>query len=113
VGGGHDGAFSSTELAIAIRPVPAATPNRPAISVSTIDSFITIATIDDGVAPSALRTPISLVRSLTVISMMFDTPTTPASRVAPPTTQLTTTSTRNSMLSLPNSTNRLNEPIAS
>ena len=67
-------------------PTPAATPTRPAISVSTIDSFITIEMIENGVAPSALRTPISFVRSLTVISMMFETPTTPAISVAPPTT---------------------------
>ena len=87
-------------------------PVRPAIVVSTTDSFMIIDTTENGVAPSALRTPISLVRSLTVISMMFDTPTTPASSVAPPTTQLITTSTMKNVSSLPNSTNMLNEPIA-
>ena len=43
--------------------------------------------IDHGVAPSALRMPISLVRSLTAIIMMFETPTTPASSVPMPITQ--------------------------
>src|SRR5262249_31156398 len=90
---GEAGMVLNTLPQSASTAVPATTPFRPATSVSTTDSFITIATIDSGVAPSALRTPISLVRSLTVISMMFETPTTPASRVAPPNTQPTTDST--------------------
>ena len=40
--------------------------------------------IDQGVAPSALRMPISRVRSRTAIIMMFETPTTPASSVPMP-----------------------------
>ncbi len=43
--------------------------------------------IDQGVAPSALRIPISFVRSFTAIIMMLETPTTPASRVPTPMTQ--------------------------
>ena len=43
--------------------------------------------IDHGVAPSALRIPISFVRSLTAIIMMFETPTTPARSVPMPITQ--------------------------
>jgi len=49
---------------------------------------------------------------LTVISMMFDTPTTPASNVAPPTIHDIAHSTKNTVSNLPNSTNALNEPIA-
>ena len=41
--------------------------------------------IDNGVAPSAFLTPISRVLSRTVISMMFETPTTPAKIVPIPT----------------------------
>ena len=41
---------------------------------------------DHGVAPSALRMPISFVRSFTAIIMMFETPTTPASNVPMPIT---------------------------
>ena len=42
---------------------------------------------DQGVAPSALRMPISFVRSFTAIIMMFETPTTPARSVPTPITQ--------------------------
>ena len=49
-------------------------------------SWMIMNTIEVGVAPSALRTPISLVRSLTAIIMMFDTPTTPAASVPRPIT---------------------------
>ena len=38
-----------------------------------------------GLAPMALRMPNSRVRSFTVMSMMFDTPTTPLSSVNSPT----------------------------
>ena len=41
--------------------------------------------IDQGEAPMALRMPNSRVRSRTVISMMFDTPTIPDSSVNSPT----------------------------
>lgn len=44
--------------------------------------------MEKGFAPSALRMPNSRVRSLTVISMMFDTPTMPLSRVKIPITQM-------------------------
>jgi len=40
-----------------------------------------------GFAPSALRMPNSWVRSRTVMSMMFEMPTTPLSSVSRPTTQ--------------------------
>ena len=39
-----------------------------------------------GLAPMAFRIPNSRVRSFTVMSMMFDTPTIPLSRVNSPTT---------------------------
>src|SRR5262249_49157582 len=57
---------------------PAASPSKPAMPVRNTASWMIIATIEFGVAPSALRTPISLVRSRTAIIMMFETPTTPA-----------------------------------
>src|SRR5574337_788654 len=63
-------------------------PTSPAIVVSTTVSISTMRITELGVAPSALRTPNSFVRSLTAISMMFDTPTTPAASVRPPTIQL-------------------------
>ena len=44
--------------------------------------------------------------------MMFETPTTPASRVMPPTIQLIAHSQKNTSWNLPNMTNMLNEPIA-
>ena len=44
--------------------------------------------MEKGFAPSALRMPNSRVRSLTVISMIFDTPTMPLSRVKIPITQM-------------------------
>ncbi len=43
--------------------------------------------IDEGGAPTALRTPISRVRSCTEISMMLLTPTTPARMVPRPISQ--------------------------
>ena len=51
------------------------------MTLSVIISF----SIDHGLAPIALRMPNSWVRSFTVMSMMFDTPTIPLSRVNNPT----------------------------
>ena len=44
--------------------------------------------MEAGLAPSALRMPNSWVRSRTVMSMMFDTPTMPLSNVKMPMTQM-------------------------
>ena len=44
--------------------------------------------ISKGVAPNALRTPISFVRSFTVINKMFPIANTPAIKVAIPTNQV-------------------------
>ena len=66
------------------KPTPPAARAGPAMPVRNTASCVIIAMIDSGVAPSALRTPISLVRSLTAIIMMFDTPTTPAASVPRP-----------------------------
>jgi len=52
----------------------------------------------------------SFVRSLTVISMMFDTPTTPARSVAMPTTQLTSHSPKKMLSNFLNILNALNDP---
>ena len=52
--------------------------------------------IDDGRAPTALRTPISRVRSCTEISMMLLTPTTPARMVPRPMIQTKTPMPTNS-----------------
>ena len=61
----------------------------------------------NGVAPTARRRPISLVRSLTMISMMLETPITPAARVPAPTIQSRMEIPRNSPWILPNSSSRL------
>ncbi len=57
--------------------------------MSTLSCSI-IEIILHGVAPIALRTPISLVRSFTAIIMMLLTPTIPAIRVPIPMTQMNT-----------------------
>ena len=58
-------------------------PNRAVvITLSVIISF----SICHGLAPMAFLTPNSLVRSFTVISMMFDTPTIPLRSVKRPIT---------------------------
>ena len=56
----------------------------PATDVMTTDSCMIRPTMDAGVAPRALRMPISLVRSLTTIIMMLLTPTIPAMTVKMP-----------------------------
>src|SRR6218665_256046 len=62
-------------------------PIKPAMVVIKIDSCKIILTMENGEAPSAFLIPISLVRSLTIISMMLLTPTTPAMIVQMPTHQ--------------------------
>ena len=52
------------------------------ITLSTMMSFRMV----HGLAPIALRMPNSWVRSFTVMSMMFETPTMPESNVNSPTT---------------------------
>ena len=80
------------------------------------DSCMIIMTMDRGVAPSALRSPISRVRSLTTISMMLPTPTAPAKIVPIATIQLNTLMPVNSPWTLSNSSWRLklpNTPLSS
>ncbi len=52
-------------------------PARPPIAVSTTASIKNCESILSLVAPTALRTPISFVRSVTETSMMFITPMPP------------------------------------
>ena len=88
------------------------TPNRmplmPATSVSTILSEIICESIILGVAPMALRIPISVVRSRTVTIMMLDTPMAPASRVPSPTSQIRKLTPLNRLSNIWKSTSVLN-----
>ena len=72
---------------------PSAMPTMPPTTDSVIDSVSTCDMMSRRLAPSALRRPISRVRSLTTISMMFmitmpptssDRPTMPTSSTAMP-----------------------------
>ena len=56
---------------------PAKTPSAPPVSDSRVASARNCARITPGVAPMALRMPISRVRSVTVASMMFMIPMPP------------------------------------
>ena len=67
--------------------------------------------IDAGVAPIALRIPISLVRSFTTISMMLLTPTMPANKVPIPTIQRNAEMPSNKPRTCWNSASRLNPPM--
>ena len=60
-------------------------PMYPKILVMMMLSVMMSFSIDQGLAPMALRTPNSLVRSFTVMSMMLLTPTMPLSKVNKPT----------------------------
>ena len=71
-----------------INSAPTTRPLYPATAVMNSDSCMIIATIEAGVAPSALRRPISRVLSFTTISMMLPTPTAPAKIVPMATSQL-------------------------
>jgi hypothetical protein len=68
--------------------------------------------IDSGVAPMALRMPISRVRSATVIIMMLLTPMAPANMVRTPTTQVRPEMPRKRLLIFLNSFCRLKLPKA-
>ena len=59
--------------------MPSATPSRPPASPSTDASTRNCRRIEPGRAPSALRRPISPIRSVTDTSMMFITPIPPTS----------------------------------
>ncbi len=61
-------------------PLPSAIPMSPPITVTVIDSIRNCQRISRRVAPSALRTPISRVRSVTEIIMIATTPTPPTIR---------------------------------
>ena len=62
---------------------PAATPSAPPTRQSPTASSRNCSRTADGVAPTALRRPISRVRSLTETSMMFMMPMPPTSRLTP------------------------------
>ena len=87
---------------------PKRMPLMPATSVSTILSEMICDRIILGVAPMALRIPISVVRSRTVTIMIFDTPIAPASSVPSPTSQMRKLTPRNRLSSIWNSTSVLN-----
>ena len=58
-------------------PPPMAIPSSPPVPVRVIASVRNCHRMSRFLAPSALRTPISRVRSVTETSMMFITPTPP------------------------------------
>ncbi len=60
-------------------------PTKPEMAVMKTDSNKTRFTICLGLAPKAFRTPISLVLSLMVKTIMFPIPTIPATRIKNPT----------------------------
>ena len=60
--------------------MPSAMPMTPPIVVSSTASSRNCTPMSRGRAPTALRRPISLVRSRTETSMMLETPTPPTSR---------------------------------
>lgn len=74
-------------ISINIKP-PDTIPKTPDVIVSAKASKIICLLISKGVAPKALRIPISLVRSFTVISSIFPIAKTPAINVAIPTNQV-------------------------
>src|SRR5213075_3532651 len=80
------------------RPTPMTRPRYPAMPVTSVDSSSNVLMMENGVAPSALRMPISLVRSFTVMIMMLLMPTMPAINVPRPTNQMNTLMPVNSPL---------------
>ena len=64
--------------------VPMAMPMRPPMRQTTMASVMNCMRISRRRAPSALRMPISRVRSVTVMSIMFITPIPPTSSEIPP-----------------------------
>ncbi|MNL06701.1 hypothetical protein D3C87_1273460 [compost metagenome] len=79
------GIESKTIFKRAIIPVATAIPNIPEIIVKNMDSDKICPRIAPGVAPKALRIPISFVRSLTTISIIFEIPITPEIKTNVPT----------------------------
>ena len=69
-------------------PTPSTRPIYPDTVVINTDSVRIRLMMDQGVAPRALRMPISLVRSFTAISMILLMPTMPAKIVPMPITQM-------------------------
>lgn len=63
--------------------LPQATPTKPPLKQSATASSRNCTMIARPVAPTALRRPISRVRSLTETSMMFMIPMPPTSRLMP------------------------------
>ena len=82
----HSGAAAGKSKAKRTRkaiPSPIAMPMPPPMPVRVTASTRNWAATSLRVAPIAFRTPISRVRSVTVTSMMFITPTPPTSRAMP------------------------------
>ena len=100
------------ELTIIITNVEKIIPAIPAIKDKTTDSAKICFLMSHGVAPSARRIPISLVRSLTTISIMLIIPITPESKINPPTTNETTFKIVNNPLILEYSAYKSKFPIA-
>ena len=91
---------------------PKIIPIIPARTVKNTDSKMICDLTSEGVAPSALLIPISLVRSLTEISNILPIPITPANIVAIPTTSDKKVSPLAKFIVFLNTSPRLNPPIA-
>ena len=76
-----------------VRPPPSSIPMAPPINVSVAASTRNCHRISPCVAPSALRTPISRVRSVTLIIITATTPTPPTIRPTPDSAIITTKNT--------------------
>ena len=94
------------------RKTPALNPSKPAKAVSTKLSLMTCEMMSKGLAPKALRTPISLVRSFTVTIMILLIPIIPDSKVPMPTSQTKMSIPVNSRLNVLNCAAILTTPIA-
>ena len=87
-------------------------PNEPAASVSVTLSIIICPRICLGVAPMALRIPISVVLSFTVTIIMFETPMAPARMVPRPISSTSMFSPRNRLSTIPNNCSVFTRPSA-
>jgi len=86
--GSRKNSLPGTTLAMpSMRNTPSTRPIHPASAVMKTASRMTWPTTLAGVAPKALRMPISRVRSFTTMSMMLLTPTMPAMSEPMPTNQ--------------------------
>ena len=96
--GGHTKASKAAVAIIPIAP-PRITPMTPPTRQTSIASTMNWVRMSPWVAPSALRTPISRVRSVTVMSMMFITPMPPTSSEIPPMAESTVDMIRKTLVS--------------